>query len=120
MWKLIRAEKFNRRLKEYSKNHPDEVLCVLDNLNKYFFMLENGVKPRLISMGCIHIEPKGIIALDQKGSKGKLKQTRLYIYPDEEKEILYVMTLGDKHSQSDDIKECIKFVDDIRKGIIYE
>jgi hypothetical protein len=32
----------------------------------------------------MHFEPLGVIAIDQRGAERKLRETRLYVYPDVE------------------------------------
>jgi hypothetical protein len=115
MWKLVPTDEYERRHKRYEKNHPRELLAVLDNLDTYFKSLEAGVKPPQIKHGFMHSEPLGVVAIDQKGGGKNLAQTRLYVYPDTEAETLYVMTLGDKRSQKADIATCRTFVTELRK-----
>ncbi len=55
------------------------------------------------------------MAINQKGGGKSLAQTRLYAYPEVASETLYVITLGDKRSQKDDIKTCQGFVEQLRK-----
>ncbi|PIW61358.1 MAG: hypothetical protein COW13_03365 [Candidatus Omnitrophica bacterium CG12_big_fil_rev_8_21_14_0_65_50_5] len=70
-----------------------------------------GAHPQFVVAGYIHDEGKGIRAIDQRGGgKGKLQQTRLYVYPDIETKVLYLITIGDKQSQKDDIKQSADFV----------
>ena len=70
-----------------------------------------------VTAGFIHNEPDGIIALDQKGGKQKVKlqQTRLYIFPNVEAKILYLLLIGSKQSQGKDINYCRKFVRKFKK-----
>jgi hypothetical protein len=97
------------------KNHPNELKAVFENLSKYVSTLEKGVKPVLIQMGCIHPEKKGAISIDQRGQKGRLMQTRLYLFADETTQTLHLITLGDKRTQSEDIKECNEYIEKLRK-----
>ena len=79
----------------------------------------------IVTSKFIHPEPDGIKALDQSGAKNKetrkvskkrhkLKQTRLYIYPNTTTKTLHLLTLGGKKSQAGDIKYCKKIVKDIK------
>ncbi len=115
-WKLEIADKYVRVFKRYEKKEPKILKAVLANLDKYFHALEDHVSPQNITAGFIHKEPHGIKAIDQKGGNEKLKETRLYIYPDTTKNTLHLITIGDKKTQSVDIKFCNKYVKDIRKG----
>lgn len=102
--------------KRYEKKFPSELMAVLDNLDRYFKVISHGVHPQFVVAGYIHNEGKGVRAIDQRGGrKGKLKQTRLYVYPEVTTKILHLITIGDKKSQGEDIKQSAKFVD-ILKG----
>jgi hypothetical protein len=73
------------------------------------------LKPKEIIRGYIHPEPKGVLAFDESGPGNPQKAVRLYAYPEEQREVLHVLTIGDKSSQERDIEDCSKFVDDIRE-----
>jgi hypothetical protein len=116
-WDLISTEKYERKLKTYEKKNPNELIAMLANLDTYHHALNQLNKPLQIKAGFIHPEPKGIVAIDQKGGKQKvkLKQTRLYVYPDTKSGNLYLLTIGDKKTQRADIKYCKDFVSRIER-----
>ena len=111
MWKLSPTPDIEKRVKKFQKKHGRELQNVFDNLDTFLKCLEAGASSGQIHRGFIHPEPSGILAIDQKGKGSHLKEFRLYIYPDQESETLYLITLGDKNSQSDDIQLCKKFVE---------
>jgi len=115
MWSLVKTDEYERRHKRFEKKRPKELAAVLDNLDTVFTALKAGAKPQQIHMGCIHAEPHGMLALDQKGGGKNLAQTRLYIYPDPDSEIVYVITVGAKDTQPEDIKLCAEYVEQLRK-----
>lgn len=83
----------------------------MDNLDRYFQTVSSGVHPQFVVGGYIHDEAKGVKAIDQRGGrKGKLKQTRLYLYPEAEARVIHLIIIGDKHSQKSDIKQSSDFV----------
>ena len=53
----------------------------------------------------------GIVSMDQRGGGGGLKTSRLYAFPDENEQVLHALTLGDKDSQSDDVRFCTQWVE---------
>jgi hypothetical protein len=110
MWKIKTTDEYQRRLKQFQKKRPRELAAVLDNLDTYHKALIGGTRPKQAVFGFVHAEPLDIVALDQKGGGASLAQTRLYVYPDAAREILYIITLGDKKSQNDDIATCKDFV----------
>lgn len=116
MYSVEFTDEYERRHKRYSKKRPRELDAVLDNLDTYLAALRAGARPHAIVAGYIHNEPAGVRALDQKGGGKDLQQTRLYIYPDESLEVLYVVTLGDKQSQPDDILFARNFVENLKRS----
>ena len=114
-WVLEESTFFASRFKRYKKKHPKETLAVMNNLDTYVHALKQGVKPPLIQAGFIHREPQGVVAIDQKGTKGSAKQTRLYVYAVEIGQKVYLITSGDKNSQRRDLADCRNFVDSLRR-----
>lgn len=115
MWVIKRTDEYHRRSARYERKHPRELGAVLDNLDTFLRTLNNDVKPRQAKFGFIHTEPSGVLAIDQKGGGPGLAQTRLYVYPDEACKVLWLLTLGDKQTQSQDIKNCKAFVPQLLK-----
>lgn len=115
MWAIAATDEYEGRQKRFEKKHPRELQAVLDNLDTYFQSLEAGVNPLQIKHGFLHTEAMGVVAIDQKGGGKALAQTRLYVYPDTDTETLYLITLGDKPSQKEDIKSCKVFMTHLRK-----
>ena len=118
LWCVEPTDQYNRDLKYYSKKHPEELIAVTDNLDTYLKLLNGCDNPVHISVGFLHHEPDGMKAIDQKGSKSrqKLQQTRLYTYAYADKNVLYLLGIGGKTSQNEDIQKCRKYIKWIRKG----
>ncbi len=92
------------------------------NVQIYLDSLENSKNPSLLHLGFLHHEPMGIRAIDQTGGKladgtkrQKLKEFRLYTYPDFKTKILHLFCIGDKTSQPKDIQYSKKQVESLRK-----
>lgn len=108
MWNLSPLSDVHKRLDSFKKKWAHEMTNVFDNLDTIVKALNEGTRPeQLKQLGFVHSEPCGVLAIDQKGpGKGsKLKQFRLYVFPEEDAEILHLITLGDKDSQKDDIRQ---------------
>lgn len=120
MWKSKISADYERRHKKYLKRHRRELLAVLNNLDTYAKALGRGVKPLQITGGFIHPEPHGVVAIDQQGGGASLKETRLYVFPEVETEVLHVITLGDKGSQGRDIETSSAYVMQLRKEAKHE
>ena len=110
MWAIRGTDEYEKRKKHYEKKHRRELMAVLDNLDTYHKTLNNGVKPKQAVFGFTHAEPCDVVAIDQKGGGGNLAQARLYVFPDAIRKVLYLITLGDKKSQRDDIALCKAFI----------
>jgi len=114
MWTLQPTDVFDRRLRRYSKRYPAATIAVLDNLDRYFNALPVS-KLRDLRGGYIHPEPAGVVALDQSGAARKQREMRIYVYPNEKDRILHVITIGDKNSQEQDIKDSSDYVKELRR-----
>ncbi|MGR3218435.1 MAG: hypothetical protein ACUZ8H_01275 [Candidatus Anammoxibacter sp.] len=107
-WNLSPTDLYEKKYKRYEKKHPLELHSMIVNLATYHQTLESLGTPQNINANYIHREPKGVKAILQRGSQ--LRATRLYVYPDIKTSNLYLITIGDKGTQKDDIKYCKDFV----------
>ncbi len=105
-WNIEEADKFTKTFRLYEKKHGEAAIATMANLGSYVQLLSKGLNPLQISTSYVHDERKGSIAVDQKKQKRKLRETRLYFYPDMEKKTVYLLIIGDKNSQQADIKFC--------------
>ena len=110
MWTIETTSQWERDLKHYEKKHPRELAAVLSNLNRYHDLLNVAKNARTLQAGFLHPEPLGIIALDQKGGGVGLQETRFYTFAQEERQTLWIITLGNKNSQPSDIRIAKEFV----------
>ena len=115
MWELEPHEEYERRHRKWPKKYKRELLAMLHNLDVFLKALQGGQKPREAKFGFIHVEPCGVLAIDQKGAGAGVKESRLYVYPDEANECVRLITLGDKDSQKEDIQTCTCFIETLRK-----
>ena len=114
MWITEPTTQWQKDAKYYERKHPTELAAVLRNLKRYLLLLETAPNPRALQAGFLHPEPKGIIAIDQKGGGGNLQETRLYTYALESKKVIYLITIGNKNEQSGDIELSKHFVESIQ------
>ena len=112
-WKMVRTDLFDRRVTDYNKNHKSQLKAVLANLERYVEYLEAAPFARLISANFIHPEGRGLVALTEKGYKPKQPPTRLYAYAQQDSRTLCLITIGNKHSQKQDIKDCYRFIESL-------
>jgi hypothetical protein len=125
MYSIKYCGEYAVRLKRLSKSHRREVEAVHSNLVRYLKALNLGTPPKQIQGGWIHSEPMDVVALDERGggkkeggrNKGKgLVPIRLYIFPFVALHELHVITLGQKDTQSDDVRFAKHYVAELLKS----
>jgi len=107
MWYTEDGEAIRSGFKKVSRNHPEEYAACFANLDKVLTILNNGNKVGGFKVGFFRPEGNGLYRIGQTGVKDS-KEVRLYVYPDTESEIMYVLAMGTKESQKNDIKEAKK------------
>lgn len=116
MWKLQPEAEYENRVKQWPKKHRREYVAVHDNLDTFLTALNRGAKLEQVKFGFIHPEPRGVLAIDQKGGGVGLKETRLYTYPHRRSQIVHLITFGDKSTQKADIAYASEFVEGLIQG----
>lgn len=114
MWQLEPTSQWEKDVRHYEKKRPTELAAVLRNLDRYIGLLRLAPNSRTVAAGYLHPEPLGVVAVDQKGGGGSLQETRLYTYADDEKQVVYLITIGSKDDQPSDIEFCKRFVESLR------
>ena len=114
MWTLKEYGDLKKGLKKLLKRNRTETTNALNNLQAYLTALRKGLTVQQVIRGWIHTEPCGLKAIDETGPNNPKKAIRLYIYPDEETEILHIFTIGDKNTQTTDIANCTQTTLDIK------
>ncbi len=122
MWGIEKGSGFESRFRKYSRKHEDEASAALNNLETYLAVLKETNNVQLAnSQPFVHSEPDGIVAIDQRGAKtarrsGKLKATRLYVYSVVVNQTVYLLGIGDKDSQKQDLETFRKSAKRIQRG----
>jgi hypothetical protein len=114
MWEVKVSDEYERRLKRYQKDRPRETKFVLGNLQAFLAALNAGSRSRDIRVGFIHPEPGGVLAVTERGAGGNAVPLRLYVYPDDDSETLFLITMGDKRTQQGDVLFCKRSLKAIR------
>jgi putative component of toxin-antitoxin plasmid stabilization module len=115
MWYTEDGEATRSGFRKVSKNHPEEYASCFGNLEKILAILRNGNKVGGFKVGFFRSEGDGLYRIGQSGVKDS-KEVRLYVYPDQESEIIYILAMGTKESQQADIKESKKKIKKL-KGV---
>ena len=114
MWPFQHCANFDKQEREFEKKYTVILARLRTNLAYVRGILQISDNPRNIAhYGKVHNEGNGLYAVDQRGEKPKLREARLYFYPDFEDEILYILGIGFKETQEADIlryHKCIRTV----------
>ncbi len=114
MWVAEPTTAFQKDLNFYTKRHPNELAAVLRNVDRYLSQLNCSANSKSVQGGYLHHEPMGVVAVDQKGGGPNLQETRLYTFADEVRNVLYLITIGNKSEQPSDIEFSKDFVKSIQ------
>lgn len=99
------------RAKKFGKSYEIPVGNMLSNLATYVATLAAGSHPeqakRLLPF--VHEEKQGLVAVDQRPPV-KGVQLRLYLYPCMKCRKVFIVTIGDKSTQSEDVKCGHRFI----------
>lgn len=116
MYDFRRSNRYDTRYKYFAKRHPDELQAVINNLDKLKAILNSGERLNPPPYGFLKSEGGGVYRISESGGGGSLMATRLYIYVDQGSEMIYLLTLGDKNTQQDDIQDSKTIVRGLRSG----
>jgi len=105
-WQIFEHDSFpQNRAKKLTKKYKKEVINLFKNLQTYLNSLQADLNPEELkrSHSFVHEEKKGLYAIDARPPVKGI-QLRLYIYPQLIKKELHIMIIGNKKTQSMDIK----------------
>lgn len=116
-WAIIPTTQWVKDRKWYDKKRPKELAAVLHNLKRYLDLLHSRPNSLSVSVGFMHTEQAGVIAIDQSGGGKNLQETRLYIYADDTTRKVYLITIGNKQEQHDDVQMSRIFAEEVKKAV---
>jgi|AntAceMinimDraft_9_1070365.scaffolds.fasta_scaffold16434_3 hypothetical protein len=113
MWYIKDAEASRSSFKKLNKNHQKEYVACFVNLDKILTVLNSGSKIGGFKVGFFRSEGSGLYRIGQTGVKAS-KEVRLYVYPESEDEIMYILSIGTKETQKNDINEAKRKIKKIK------
>lgn len=114
-WRINTDNASNNRFERINKKWPDEYDACFRNFDKIKSLLDNGNKIGAFKVGFFRSEGGGVYRIGATGVEDAA-EIRLYVYPDQEGQVMYVLAMGTKKSQPGDIKMAKKLVEDIRRA----
>jgi hypothetical protein len=114
-WKLDKQWAEQSRLSDFNQKHPAEYAACFVNLDRTLSMLVQHKGPTGFHVGFFRSEGQGVFRIGQTGVAHAV-ETRLYVYLLLDHKTIYVLTIGDKTQQKDDIKRCKRLAKRIASG----
>lgn len=114
-WRINTDNASNTKFERINKKWPDEYDACFGNLEKIKSLLDNGNKIGAFKVGFFRSEGGGVYRIGPTAVEDPA-EIRLYVYPDQEGQVMYVLAMGTKKSQPDDIAIAKKLVEDIRRA----
>ena len=112
-WQIENTYASPGKFKRFSGKHPCEFDSLFANLEKIMRLLRSGNKIGGFRVGFFRSEGEGVYRIGQTGVVSA-KESRLYVYPDEQNYVMHVLTVGDKDSQQSDINDSKQLVNQIK------
>lgn len=103
-WQIDIAHASPGKFKKFAGRYGREYASLFANLDKIMALLASGKKLGSFQVGFFRPEGEGVHRIGQTGVPSA-KESRLYVYPDEQKRIMHVLNIGTKEGQTEDINE---------------
>jgi hypothetical protein len=113
-WQIDNGHANRKRFEKFAGSHPREYDSLFANLEKVMRLLRAGHKIGGFQIKFFRSESDGLFRIGQTSVQGA-KESRLYVYPDQEKRLMHVLNIGDKDGQSADINTAKDLIKIIRK-----
>jgi len=104
-WCIVDDDAERSRFKEYNRKHPREYAACFTNLAQLVQLLQQFGNIKGFQVGFLRSEGQDIYRIGQTGVK-HAHETRLYVHIGEKAQVVNLLTIGDKNTQSDDIRRC--------------
>jgi len=118
-WKMCDDYAIRSSFKRCRKKHPREYESCFENLDRVLEYLDNGFKWLSFQFNYLRSEGGDVFRIGQTGVP-HAQETRLYIYCVETETTIYLLNMGDKDSQQEDIKNAKGLVERIERERVAE
>jgi hypothetical protein len=114
-WQIDDAYASLGKFSKFAKKHPREYESLFANLDKVFKVLSSGHKLNTFKFGFFRSEGEGVYRIGQTAVRSS-QESRLYIFPDETSKTIYMLGIGGKNGQSEDIQQAKELRRSINKS----
>ena len=119
MWEISDVLAERNRFKVFGKKHPLELAACFSNLDHTVALLNRHGNVGAFQVGFFRSEGENVYRIGQTGVKHAV-ETRLYVYVYAVGRTVYILTIGDKTQQADDISRCKETVRKFERGETHE
>src|SRR2546426_123729 len=106
MWRTEPTSGWQLSALNFSQTNPKEMAALVRNLRHYLAQLNVSRNHKSIEALYLHNEVSSIVSLNQKGMEDDLEDSRLYLFPDESRRILYLLCVGKEATRNADMEFC--------------
>ena len=119
IWEISNALVEKSRFKAFNKKHPREYAACFSNLDHIVALLNRYGNVGAFQVAFFRSEGGNVYRIGQTGVPHAV-ESRLYVYICVSGHTIYVLTIGDKSQQAEDIRRCKKAVREFEKGKAHE
>lgn len=101
---------------KFAKKHHREYESLFANLDRVLSFLRQGHKMGSFQFGYFRSEGGGVYRIGQTRVPSA-QESRLYVFPNQDNQTMYALTIGTKDGQSEDINEAKSIVQTIRSAL---
>ncbi len=114
-WHLNLDHASKVQFEKFHANHPREYASLFNNLQKVVRLLDGGAKLGSFQLGFFRSEGEGVYRIGQTAVP-YAKESRLYVMPEETSRTIFLISIGTKETQSEDINSSKEIAREIRKS----
>ncbi len=117
VWQLNSEFAVGRLFKKFAERYPREFESCGANLQRLLNFLNSGFQLSVLAqnLSFFRSEREGLFRIGQSGVKSA-KETRLYVFPHEAGKTVFILDIGTKETQHDDIASARKTIQEIRRN----
>jgi hypothetical protein len=118
-WSIENKYALRKKFEAFAEARPREFASLFANLDRVLRHLNGGAKVGGFQMGYFRSEGEGVFRIGQTAVQ-HAKESRLYIFPNQSNQTIYILTVGTKDRQADDISEAKTIADQIKATLVEE
>ena len=118
-WSIENKYATQKKFEKFAADRPREFASLFANLDRIVRHLNGGAKVGGFQMGYFRSEGEGVYRIGQTAVQ-HAKESRLYIFPSQSNQTIYILTVGTKDRQPEDINEAKAIADQIKATLAEE